>query len=83
MDALDSLGALTRDEHRHAERRRLLLDAARVGDDDRGSPEQPRELRIPERLGQDDVVQTPQRDAELLADERVRVQRDDERHVEA
>ena len=81
MDALDSLGALTRDEHRHAERRRLLLDAARVGDDDRGSPEQPRELRIPERLGQDDVVQTPQRDAELLADERVRVQRDDERHV--
>ena len=56
-----ALGALTRNEHWHSECRCLLLDASGVGDDDTCLRHQARELRVRERLGQDDVLVVGQR----------------------
>ena len=46
LDALAALGGLARHEHGLAERGRLLLDAAGVGDHEVAAREQPRELAV-------------------------------------
>ena len=81
VDALVALGALARDEHGHAERGRLLLDPAGVGDDHRRLRHQPGERRVGERLGADDVRVDGERLAELRAHERIRMERHDEAHL--
>ena len=49
LHTLDPLGALAHDEDRLPERRRLLLDTTRVGDDDVAPRDQPGDRRIVER----------------------------------
>ena len=59
--ALGALGRLAGDQHRLAQRRRLLLDAAGVGDHQVGTAQQAANGGITERLGQQHVVEAGRR----------------------
>ena len=74
LDALGALGRLAGDQHRLAQRRRLFLDPARVGDHQVGAREQAREGRVAERLGQEHVVEAGEVVASTSRTARVGVQ---------
>ena len=68
---LGALGRLAGDQHRLAERRRLFLDPAGVGDHEVGAGEQAGEGRVAERLGEQDVVEAAEPFGQHLAHARV------------
>ena len=78
VEALGALGVLAGDEHRLAERGRLFLDAAGVGDHEVAAGQEAGEGRVAERLGEEDVVAAAEHLGQRLADPRVRVDREDE-----
>jgi hypothetical protein len=76
-DGHRSLGVGAQGEARYAEHRGLLLDAAGVGHDHVGTPDQPEELDVAEGLDQPDPVVVEQtRVDEGLAAPRVKGKHD-------
>ena len=73
-----SLGVRSHGQAGHAEDRGLLLDPARVRDDDRGSPDERHEVDVPERF---DDAQPVVRDEPVRLQRRAAtwVERDDDR----
>ena len=84
VPAVDGLGPLRRvaeHEHRLAEARAFLLDAAAVGEDQVGAPHQADEAAICERLDDADVRDVAEHRHDGFADDRVAMHREDDEHV--
>lgn len=71
--ALGALGGIAHDEHRLAQARGLLLDAARVGEDEVASRHEVVEVEHLERVDDVQAVEAVQLLVRRLADERVHV----------
>ncbi len=75
LHCLGPLGRGTEDENRLAERRRLFLNATRVGKDQLGPPERGDEVPVGQRLDDPDVLEARDLGQDRLADDRVAVDR--------
>ena len=80
-DPLGALGRVAHDQHRLAQRRRLFLHPAAVGQHQVADIEQPREVRIVERFDQRDIVEAFELGIHDRADIGVEVHGKDNRHI--